>query len=153
MATLYPVQSCHQCEAEAAGRCPRCHHMYCMEHFPRHEHEPCATHLATHHAEYACYVCGDSVAPEQWSTAVFAHYIDGHTCTGCNRYVCDAHTKRRDEQVKIAQDGLRSHRYHIIARSCALCSPMRTTGGLVGTTWWAAGLVTVVLTGWYLFHA
>ena len=153
MATLYPVQSCYQCEAEAAGRCQRCGHIFCMEHFPRHAHNPCARHLAMHQEEYACYVCGESVVPEQWSTAVFAHFVDNHSCSGCGRYVCDNHTLRRDEQVKISQDGLRSHRYHIIARSCDLCAPLRLTGGLVGATWWVAGLITVLLTGWYLLHA
>jgi len=109
--------------------------------------------MAQHHEEYICYVCGAEVTPEQWSTAVFAHTVDSHACAGCNRYICDAHTRRTDEQVKIMQDGLRSHRYHITARSCALCAPLRNAGGLVGMSWWLAGFVTVVLTGWFLYHA
>lgn len=152
MASLYPVQSCHECEKEAAGRCPRCHQILCIEHFPRHAHETCARHLAQHHDEYVCYICGASIVPEQYSTAVFAHHIDSHTCVGCNRFVCDAHTSRRDEQVKISQDGLRSHRYHMVVRSCDTCAPVRAAGGLIGMTWWVAGLATVALTGWFLFH-
>ena len=152
MASLYPVHSCHECEVEAAGRCPACHHSLCMEHFARHAHAPCARHLAEHHDEYLCYVCGASTVPEQWSTAVFAHYLDSHTCTGCNRYICETHTMRRDDQVKIMQDGPRGHRYHITARSCGICAPLHSAGGLVGATWWVAGLVTVALTGWFLFH-
>ncbi len=152
MASLYPFQSCHECEAEAAGRCMQCRRMLCMEHFPLHAHNHCLRHLAMHQAEYACYVCGAPVVPEQWSTAVFAHYIDSHLCAGCTRYVCDEHTARRDEQVKIVQDGLRTHRYHMTMRSCRLCAPLRLTGGLVGAVWWVSGLATVVLTGWFLFH-
>lgn len=152
MASLYPMTSCKTCEAEAAGRCPGCHNVLCMEHFPRHAHNPCARHLAHHQDEYLCYVCGAPIVPEQYSTAIFAHYVDTHTCSGCNRYVCDAHTARRDEQVKIMQDGLRSHRYHLTMRACAVCAPLRSFGGLVGATWWVAGLVTVILTGWFLFH-
>jgi len=153
MSSAYPFQSCHECEAEAAGRCPGCKHMYCIEHFPRHAHAACARHIAANHQEYVCYVCGEAVVPEQWSTAVFAHYVDNHMCSGCNRYVCDTHTKKRDEQVRIKQDGLRSHRYHTVSRACQTCAPLRNTGGLIGTTWWIAGLSTVFLTGWFLFHA
>ncbi len=152
MASLYPSPSCHECSLEAGGRCPSCHNLLCIEHFPRHNHKPCATNLATHHEDYVCYVCGDSIVPEQWSSALFAHYIDTHSCLGCNRYICDKHTRRRDEQVQITQDGLRGHRYHITARSCELCAPLYRLGGLVGVSWWAAGLVTVVFTGWFLFH-
>ncbi|MBA3823512.1 MAG: hypothetical protein H0X24_06340 [Ktedonobacterales bacterium] len=152
MASLYPMQSCHECEAEAAGRCPSCNNPLCMEHFARHAHTPCARHLAQHHDEYLCYVCGANVVPEQWSTAVFAHYVDEHKCFGCNRYICDTHTQRRDEQVKIVQDGLRGHRYHLTARSCELCAPLRPAGGLIGVGWWAAGVATLALTGWFLIH-
>ena len=153
MASLYPTQSCHECAEEAAGRCPACHHPLCIDHFSRHAHRPCATHLAEHQDEYACYVCGTALVPEQFSSAVFAHYIDNHTCGGCGRFVCDAHTRRLDEQVKIVQDGLRGHRYHMTMRSCVLCAPLYRFGGLIGTTWWVAGLTTVIATGWFLLHA
>jgi hypothetical protein len=152
MASLYPVQSCAVCDLEAAGRCPGCHHSLCMEHFPRHAHAPCARQLAHHQSDFLCYVCGDPIVPEQWSTAVFAHYVDTHTCTGCNRFVCDKHTSRRDEQVKIVQDSLRGHRYHMTIRTCDLCAPFRSAGGLIGVSWWVAGFATVLLTGWFLFH-
>jgi hypothetical protein len=148
----HPFQSCAICEAEAAGRCPRCRQVYCIEHFPRHAHALCAGHLAAHAADYVCYVCGEPVVPEQYSTAIFAHYIDGHTCSGCNRYICDEHTRRRDEQVKIVQDGMRSHRYNVIVRSCRICYPLRNTGGLIGTAWWIAGLITVALAIWFIYH-
>lgn len=152
MASMYPLQSCVECENEAAGQCPRCHRAVCVEHYPMHTHSPCLERLALHQHEYVCYVCGESVVPEQWSTAVFAHFIDNHACSGCGRYVCDTHSARRDEQVRIMQDGLRTHRYHLIHRSCELCLPLRLTGGIVGATWWAAGLATVLATGWFLFH-
>jgi hypothetical protein len=152
MASLYPVHSCHECEAEAAGRCPSCHHPLCMEHFPRHAHAPCVRHLAQHHEEYICYVCGMAVVPEQWSTAIFAHHTDSHACSGCNRYICNAHTRRTDEHVQIVQDGLRSHRYHVTTRLCGLCAPLRSVGGLVGASWWAAGLMMLALAGWFLFR-
>ncbi len=152
MASLYPTRSCHECEAEGAGRCPACHHVLCIEHFGRHAHMPCAQHLAQHHDEYACYVCGAEVAPEQWSTAIFAHHVDNHMCTGCSRYICEEHTRRRDDQVRIAQDGVRSHRYHSTIRSCELCAPLRPAGGLLGAGWWLSGLATLALTGWFLFH-
>jgi hypothetical protein len=108
--------------------------------------------MAQHRDEYACYVCGAEVAPEQWSTAIFAHHIDDHKCTGCNRYICEEHTRRHDDQVRIAQDGVRSHRYHATIRSCALCAPLRPAGGLLGAGWWLAGVTTLALTGWFLFH-
>jgi hypothetical protein len=152
MAVIFPSQSCHECEAEAAGRCLQCQQMLCVEHYPRHAHQPCMRRLALHQADYACYVCGKPVVPEQWSTAIFAHYVDEHMCSGCNRYVCEEHTARRDDHVKIVQDGLRSHRYHLTLRTCQLCAPVRMVGGLIGVAWWAGGLAAVALMGWYLFH-
>jgi hypothetical protein len=153
MASVYPFQTCRECEAEAAGRCPRCHHLYCMQHFPRHAHATCARHLALHHDDYVCYVCGELTVPEQWSTAIFAHFIDNHACSGCGRLVCDKHTHHREEHVKISQDGMRSHRYSVVTRTCDMCTPLKNVGGIVGATWWVAGLITVFLTGWFLFHA
>jgi hypothetical protein len=93
-----------------------------------------------------------AVVPEQWSTAIFAHHTDSHACSGCNRYICDTHTRRTDEHVQIVQDGLRSHRYHVTTRLCGLCAPLRSVGGLVGASWWAAGLMMLALAGWFLFR-
>lgn len=140
---VYPVASCVECGLASAGRCPTCHHSLCMDHFGLEDHQPCATRLIQHAADYACYVCGSPVIPQQWSTAVFAHYIDSYTCAGCRRYICEnQHTRIRDESVEIARDGLRSHRYHITQRYCDVCAPLQRLGGLRG-----ASRVAVVLLG------
>lgn len=152
MENLYPTPSCHECANEAAGRCPGCKRSLCMEHFPRAAHKPCAADLVARSDEFACYRCGVAIVPEQWSTAIFAHYVDPHLCSGCGRFVCDDHTRRRDEQVRIVQDGLRGHRYHQTARWCDLCAPVRRVGGLVGAAWWVAGMATVLLAGWFVLH-
>lgn len=139
---VYPVASCVECGLASAGRCPTCHHSLCMDHFGLEDHQPCATRLIKHAADYVCYVCGAPVVPQQWSTAVFAHYIDSYTCVGCRRHICDNHhTRLRDESVEIARDGLRSHRYHVTQRYCDVCAPLQGVGGLRG----AARAAVVVL--------
>lgn len=140
---VYPVASCTECGLASAGRCPTCHCSLCMDHFGLEDHQPCATRLVQHAADYACYVCGSPVVPQQWSTAVFAHYIDSYRCAGCLRFICDnQHTRVRDESVEIARDGLRSHRYHITVRYCDACAPLQRIGGLRGVA-----RVAVVLLG------
>lgn len=137
----YPVASCAECGLESAGRCPTCHRSLCIDHFPIEEHQPCAQHMSAHRAEYVCYVCGVPVRPQQWSTTSFAHYIDSSACQGCGRYICDdPHTVRCDEEIELVRDGLRSHRYHVTQRYCAVCSPVRRLGGVVGATRWAVGI-------------
>lgn len=140
----YPVPSCAECGLESAGRCPTCHKRLCMDHFGLDDHHPCATRHAKRADRYICYVCGAIVRPRQWSTAVFAHYIDSCACSGCHRYICDAlHTKRQTETVRIVREGLQSHRYHVTQRYCAMCSPLRLFGGLLGLGRWLAVVALV----------
>jgi hypothetical protein len=151
-AAAYPARSCNECELQAAGRCPTCRRALCMDHFPLEEHQPCAARLVEEAARRICYVCGTPVVPQQWSTAVFAHYIDSQKCAGCGRYVCaERHTKRRDEVVQLARDGLRSNRYHMTVRYCDICAPVRRFGGLVGVTWWVVGLALAGAAAFFLF--
>ena len=152
--TVYsPAPSCAECGLEAAGRCPTCHRSLCVDHFGLPDHRPCADRLAAHGAEYVCYVCGIQVRPQQWSTAVFAHYIDSCACAGCHRYICeDQHTRRKLENVELVRDGLRSSRYHRTRRYCALCSPLRGVGGLIGASRWATGMCAAGLTAFFLLH-
>ncbi len=152
--TIYsPAPSCAECGLESAGRCPTCHHSLCIDHFDLPDHQPCAQRLAAHGAEYVCYVCGVQVQPQQWSTAVFAHYIDSCTCAGCHRYICeDQHTRRKSESVELVRDGLRSSRYHTTRRYCALCSPLRGIGGLLGASRLATGACVAGLTAFFLLH-
>ncbi|HEY7779877.1 MAG TPA: hypothetical protein VIC85_06670 [Ktedonobacterales bacterium] len=150
--TIYPVDSCRECERPAAGRCPRCRHGLCIDHFPLDQHGPCAARLERGEARRLCYVCGTPVTPQQWSAEVFAHYTDAMICAGCGRYICDArHTRRRDQVLQIRRDGIRSNRYHVTLRYCDVCAPLRRFGGLVGTAWWLAGLGVAGATAIYLF--
>ncbi len=153
----YPIPTCKECGLQSAGRCPSCNRSLCIDHFPREEHHPCRTRLARHARDRLCYVCGTPVAPQQWSSAVFAHYIDEHRCAGCHRFVCDdLHTRTRVEDVKIVRDGLRSHRYHLTKRYCGLCAPFRRVGGILGATWLLVGISGVsaasLLTYVEIFH-
>jgi hypothetical protein len=151
-ATAYPGHSCYECELEAAGRCPGCRHALCMDHFALEAHEPCATRLADEAAQRMCYVCGTPVVPQQWSTAVFAHYIDSQKCAGCSRFICDTHTKHRREVVRLSREGLRSTRYHMTMRYCDVCAPVQRFGGMVGATWWVVGLATAGAAAYFLFQ-
>jgi hypothetical protein len=110
------------------------------------------TCLAAEAADRRCYICAAPVTPQQWSTAVFAHYVDGWRCVGCGRFICAQHTRVRDEVVRIAREGLRSNRYHTTARYCELCAPVRRAGGLVGATWWVVGLASAGAAAFFLFH-
>ncbi len=98
--------------------------------------------------------CGVAVLPQQWSTAVFAHYVDSGCCEGCGRYVCElTHTALRDEAVEIVRDGLRSSRYHVTHRYCALCAPLRHIGGIVGAVRWLAIVAVVASIAIFAFQA
>lgn len=143
MAAILPVAvpSCRECGIQSVARCPACHRPLCIDHFPRDEHEPCATNLRENAFRYACYVCGTPSLPQQWSATSFAHYIDPHICAGCKRYICDErHTKVRIDGVELAHDGMRSQRYHVTRRYCNVCAPFRHIGGLPGLVW---GLVAI----------
>lgn len=142
----YPVPTCTECGIQSAGRCPSCRATLCMDHFARDEHAPCAKRLRKTEQQRHCYVCGVPVQPQQWSSTVFAHYIDNGRCAGCHRYVCDdLHTSVRVEDIKLVRVGLQNHRYHITRRYCALCAPLRRAGGLLGAAWWAVGVAGVVV--------
>jgi hypothetical protein len=47
----------------------------------------------------------------------------------------------RGETAEIVRDGLRSHRYHVTQRYCALCGPLRGVGGIRGAAWFGTALV------------
>ena len=142
---VYPIPSCAECGIQSAGKCPTCHHSLCVDHFPLTAHEPCATRLAASETSRKCYICGEPARPQQWSSAVYAHYIDAHACAGCHRAICDdAHTVFRQEDIIVRRDGVRSHRYHTTKRYCPVCSRLRVFGGLIGAGWWLAGSIVVV---------
>lgn len=146
-ADIYPIPSCAECGIQSAGKCPTCHHSLCLDHFPVDAHQPCAARAAKQAKHMHCYICGTTVRPQQWSTAVFAHYIDAHTCAGCRRYICnDKHSAHQQEDVVIRRDGVRSHRYHVTRRYCPTCMRLRVFGGLIGAGWWLAGSVIVLAT-------
>lgn len=146
-ADIYPIPSCSECGIQSSGKCPTCHHSLCLDHFPLDAHQPCAARVARRAAKMNCYVCGAGVKPQQWSSAVFAHYIDSHVCAGCHRYVCDdKHTAYQREDVAIKRDGVRSHRYHVTRRFCPVCARLRIFGGLIGAGWWLAAVVVIVAT-------
>lgn len=137
---VYPIPSCSECGIQSAGTCPTCHHNLCVDHFPLGGHQPCASRLAAHASAHFCYLCGAPARPQQWSSAVYAHYIDSHVCGGCHRAICDdEHTAFRDEDIVIRRDGVRSHRYHVTRRYCPVCVRLRVFGGLIGAGWWLAG--------------
>ncbi|SRR5260221_2898865 len=151
--SIYATDSCYECELQVAARCPRCGHRLCMDHFPLDAHEPCSARLAATAQERICYVCGTEVAPHQWSTAIFAHYIDSQRCSGCGRYICDAqHTKRHFEVVRMVRENLRSNRYHVSRRYCDVCAPVWRLGGLTGATWWGVGLALAGAAAVFLVH-
>lgn len=103
-----------------------------MDHFGYEEHQPCRERVAAATKNAACYVCGEPSPPRQWSTQLFAHYIDAGKCAGCGRPICDAHTRVREERVEIHQDALRSHRYYTTRRYCDRCARWRVLGGVRG---------------------
>jgi hypothetical protein len=124
-----------------------------MDHFSLEAHEPCSSRLSATAAERVCYVCGTSVTPHQWSTAIFAHYIDTQKCAGCGRYICDVrHTSKHVEVVRMVREKLRSNRYHLLRRYCDVCAPVWRLGGLTGATWWAVGLTLAATAALLLTH-
>lgn len=56
------------------------------------------------------------------------------------------------EAVTLARDGLRSHRYHIMQRYCAICAPLRMVGGLLGASRFFVGLCAVAATAFVLLQ-
>ncbi len=128
-----PARSCHECSEEALGRCPDCHKGLCMDHFPRMLHSPCAQKYMKQAQTQVCYVCGAQVYPDQWSLSRTSHRIDNFTCNGCGRFICDEqHTKVKNEQISVAREGLRGHRYQVTSRYCELCAPISRVGGIKG---------------------
>lgn len=149
----YMEQTCQVCEQIAAGRCPDCHHRYCVEHFPLDQHAPCSQVQERNIERYVCYVCGEPVRPTQWSANLVAHYFDTGLCIGCKRYVCDEHhTRRKQERMVIERDGMSSHRYHYILRYCDLCAPLRRVQGLLGVANLLVLSLAVLLGLFFWFH-
>jgi hypothetical protein len=125
------ARHCHECNAEAFGRCPDCNMGFCQEHFPKQQHSPCAEKQMKLSHQQVCYICGNQVYPDQWSISQTSHYIDQAKCNGCGRYICDdLHTQNKSEDVIITREGLRGHRYQYIIRYCDLCYPFRGIGGI-----------------------
>jgi hypothetical protein len=133
LAGLPVIPSCAECGLESGGRCRVCRRHLCVDHFAYEDHQPCRERMAANARRYVCYVCGSPARPRQWSTALFAHYVDSGRCDGCRRYICDErHTRLREERVEITADSLRSHRYYVTRRYCDVCAPLRRFGGLRG---------------------
>jgi hypothetical protein len=150
---VYPVPSCAECGLESAGRCPSCGRHLCIDHFGLEDHIPCGPRLIQRARTTVCYVCGSPLRPQQWSTSVFAHYIDSCTCAGCRRYICDEqHTQMREERVELVMDGVRSHRYYVTRRYCELCYPLRVVGGLIGAGWVASALSIAAIAALVFIH-
>lgn len=147
------ARRCHECDAEALGRCPDCRKGFCQDHFPKQQHSPCAEkqmHLAM---TQVCYVCGTQVYPDQWSLSRTSHYIDNYMCQGCGRYICDEqHTQRKAEHVTVVRDGMRGHRYQHITRYCDICSPFHRIGGVKGAIRILVVAGTVGLAVLFYFH-
>lgn len=143
---VYPIPSCAECGIQSAGKCPTCHNSFCVDHFPLDAHEPCAARLAASEVKRACYICGEPALPQQWSSEIYAHYVDSHACAGCHRPVCEeAHTAYKTEDIVVRRDGVRSHRYHMTKRFCPVCSHLRVFGGLIGAGWWLTGVIAVIV--------
>ena len=107
---IHAKRRCHECDEEALGRCPDCHHGFCQDHFPKQQHSPCAEQQMRIAQTQACYVCGTQVYPDQWSLSRTSHFVDQFICKGCGRYVCDElHTQRKTDDVVITREGLRGH--------------------------------------------
>jgi len=122
---------CQECNAEAFGYCPDCQRGFCLEHFPKQQHSPCAEKQMKLSHEQACYICGTQVYPDQWSVSQTSHYIDQAKCNGCGRYICDdLHTHSKSAQLVVRHQGIRGQRYQYIIRYCHLCHPFRGIGGI-----------------------
>ncbi|HLZ64203.1 MAG TPA: hypothetical protein VKR06_45320 [Ktedonosporobacter sp.] len=147
------ARCCHECDEEALGRCPDCHFGFCQEHFPKHQHAPCAERQMKMAQVQVCYVCGTQVSPDQWSHSQTSHFVDQFTCRGCGRYICDElHTHRKTEDVVIAREGLRGHRYQYTNRYCDLCAPFYSIGGIRGLMSIIVALGTVAAAIFFYFH-
>jgi hypothetical protein len=147
------ARRCHECNEEALGRCPDCHLGFCEEHFPKQQHSPCAEKQMKLAQTQICYVCGTQVYPDQWSTSKTTHFIDQFTCRGCGRYICDSlHTQKKSEDVIIAREGLRGHRYQYILRYCDLCVPFERVGGIKGLTRAIVVVGTIVVAIFLYLH-
>ncbi len=148
-----PARSCHECSEEALGRCPDCHKGLCMDHFPRMLHSPCAQKYMKQAQTQVCYVCGAQVYPDQWSLSRTSHRIDNFTCNGCGRFICDEqHTKVKNEQISVAREGLRGHRYQVTSRYCELCAPISRVGGIKGLARLVVLAGTVIASIFFYLH-
>ncbi len=142
---VYPIPSCAECGIQSAGKCPTCHRNLCVDHFPLDAHAPCSGRLAASVVARACYICGEPARPQQWSSEVYAHYVDSHACIGCHRPICDdEHTAFREEGIVVRRDGVRSHRYHVPRRDCQVCFRLRAFGGLIGAGWCLASVIVMI---------
>jgi hypothetical protein len=151
--TINAARRCHECPEEALGRCPDCHNSFCQEHFPKQQHSPCAEQQMKLAQTQVCYVCSSQVYPDQWSTSRTSHYIDQFRCKGCGRHVCDElHTQRKIDDVIIAREGLRGHRYQYTTRYCDICSPIYRLGGIRGLARWIVVVGTVLVTVFFYIH-
>lgn len=151
--TMSAARRCHECSEEALGRCPDCRRGFCQEHFPKQQHSPCAEKQMKLAQTQVCYVCGAQVYPDQWSISRTSHFIDQYTCKGCGRYICDElHTQRKVDDVVVAREGLRGHRYQHTTRYCDLCSPISTFGGLKGVARWAVVAGTIIASILFYFR-
>ena len=153
ISSINPSRRCRECENEALGRCPDCRQGFCQEHFPKHQHSPCAERQMKMAQTQVCYVCGTQVYPDQWSVSKTTHFIDQFKCAGCNRYVCDElHTQTKTDRVEIEREGLRGHRYQYTVRYCDLCAPMSRFGGIKGLARIAVVVGTVALGAFFYLH-
>lgn len=147
------TRRCRECNEEALGHCPDCHQGFCQDHFPKHQHSPCAEKQMRLAQTQVCYICGAQVYPDQWSLSRTSHYIDEYLCKGCGRYICDElHTQRKTEHVSVVREGLRGHRYQIITRYCNLCSPLSRIGGIKGLARWLVAAGTVAASVFFYLH-
>jgi hypothetical protein len=150
---INPARRCHECTNEAYGRCPDCRHSLCQEHFPKQQHSPCAEQQMKMAQTQVCYVCSTQVYPDQWSNSRTSHFVDQFVCKGCGRYICDElHTQRKVDDVVIAREGLRGHRYQFTTRYCDLCSPIYRMGGIKGLARWVVVIGTIVVAALFYIH-
>ena len=150
---VHAARRCRECNEEALGRCPDCRHSFCQDHFPKHQHLPCAQRQMKMEQSQLCYVCGRQVRPQQWSLSRTFHMVDQFVCLGCGWYVCDdLHTQRKTEDVVITREGVRGHRYQYINRYCDLCAPFYQVGGIKGLARIVVIVGTVVATAFFYLH-
>jgi hypothetical protein len=56
------------------------------------------------------------------------------------------------DDVFIAREGLRGHRYQYTTRYCDLCTPIYRFGGIRGLARWVVAVGTVVATVFFYIH-